>query len=49
LIQPWMYGRYICARPSRDLSVRWWNAHRRIVCRIAFSASGLAAGRKDVP
>jgi hypothetical protein len=43
-----MYGRNIRARSSRDLSVRWWNAHRRIVCRITFSAFGLAAGRKEV-
>src|SRR5215213_9800970 len=32
-----MYGRNIRARSARDLSVRWWNAHPRIVCRIAFS------------
>jgi hypothetical protein len=49
LIQPWMYGRSIRARSSRDLSVRWCKVHRRIVCRIAFSACGLAAGRKEVP
>src|SRR5215831_5388510 len=42
-----MYGRNIRARSSKDLSVRWCNAHRRIVCRIAFSACGLAAGRKE--
>src|SRR5271165_2294730 len=38
-----MDGRNIRARSSRDLSVRWCNAHRRIVCRITFSAFGLAS------
>src|SRR5258707_5615965 len=44
-----MYGLNILARSSRALSLRLWSAHRRTVCRIAFSAFGLAAGRKETP
>ena len=34
---------------SSALSLRRWSAHRRIVCRIALRAFGLAAGRKETP